>query len=232
MFEGRPIIGIAGGIGSGKSFVAALFAEFGCAVLSADDQARAAFADPDVLRALREGWGDAVFLPDGRVDRKALARTVFDHPDERRRLEALIHPRVAARRTQEMALAAADPAVRAFVWDVPLLFEVGLDKQCDAVVFVDVPEADRLDRVHRIRGWDRAELRRREKSQAPLDIKRRMSKYIVQNTADVGFARKQVEAVLSDILSQSAMVASPEPVTRPEPGPPVGGAGERRTPER
>ena len=77
MFAGRPIIGLAGGIGSGKSFVAALFAEMGCAVIDSDAQARAAYGDPAVLRKLREWWGDAVFRPDGTPDRARIAQIIF-----------------------------------------------------------------------------------------------------------------------------------------------------------
>ena len=204
MFAGKPIIGIAGGIGSGKSFVARLFGELGCLVLSADEQVRAAYADPAVRETLKQWWGDGVINSEGHVDRRAVAQRVFEKPEERRRLEALIHPRVAAMRDAAMVAAATDAQVLAFVWDIPLLFEVGLNTRCDAIVFVDAPWADRLRRVHESRGWDEAELRRRENLQLGLDNKRRMSNDIVQNTADVGFARKQVQEILSRILHQRA----------------------------
>jgi len=204
VFAGKPIIGIAGGIGSGKSFVARLFGELGCLVLSADEQVRAAYADPAVRETLKQWWGDGVINSEGHVDRRAVAQRVFEKPEERRRLEALIHPRVAAMRDAAMVAAATDAQVLAFVWDIPLLFEVGLNTRCDAIVFVDAPWADRLRRVHESRGWDEAELRRRENLQLGLDNKRRMSNDIVQNTADVGFARKQVQEILSRILHQRA----------------------------
>src|SRR5204863_335322 len=89
----------------------------------------------------------------------------------------------------------------AYVWDIPLLFEVGLHARCDALVFVDAPREQRLARVKATRGWDENELVRREKLQHPLDNKRRMSNYIIQNTADVGFAAAQVRDVLSKILA-------------------------------
>jgi dephospho-CoA kinase len=204
LYAGKPIIGIAGGIGSGKSFVARLFGELGCLVLAADEQVRAAYADPEVRDTLKQWWGDCVINREGHVDRRAVAQRVFEKPDERRRLEALIHPRVAAMRDAAMAAAASDAQVLAFVWDIPLLFEVGLNTRCDAIVFVDAPWADRLRRVRETRGWDEAELRRRENLQLGLDNKRRMSNDIVQNTADVGFARKQVQEILSRILHQRA----------------------------
>lgn len=207
MYAGKPIIGIAGGIGSGKSFVARLFGELGCLVLSADDQVRTAYADPEVRATLRRWWGDGVVEPDGQVNRRAVAQRVFEKPEERKRLEALIHPRVAALRDAAMESAASDAQVLAFVWDIPLLFEVGLNSRCDAIVFVDAPWEERLKRVRQTRGWDEAELYRRENLQLGLDNKRRMSNDIVQNTADVGFARKQVKEILSRIVHQRATSA-------------------------
>ena len=201
MFAGKPIIGLAGGIGSGKSTVARLFGEMGGLVLSADEHVREAYSDPAVRSTLRSWWGDAVFDSSGEVDRKVLGRMVFENPEAKRRLEAYIHPIVAQKRQQAMEAAAGDAQVLIYVWDIPLLYEVGLDRDCDAVVFVDSPFEERLKRVKASRGWDEAELLRREKLQLPLDNKRRMSNYIVQNTADVGFARRQVQDVLSTILT-------------------------------
>jgi dephospho-CoA kinase len=215
MFAGKPIIGLAGGIGSGKSFVASLFAGEGCLVLDADASARAAYADPAVRAALRQWWGDAAFLPDGSPDRRAIAERVFSDPPERAKLEHLIHPRVAADRDRLMRLHADDPLVRAYVWDVPLLFETGLNKSCDAVVFVDAPLAERARRVARSRHWPPGELERRENSQYPLDKKRAMSHYVLGNTADAATAREQVRDVLSRILAQS----------NPDPRPGADGTG-------
>ena len=92
--------------------------------------------------------------------------------------------------------------VKAIIWDTPLLFEAGLEKGCDAVVFVDVPQPQRLERVARSRGWDEVELIRREKSQWPLDKKREISDYIIDNTADAEEVRGQVREVLFRILAK------------------------------
>jgi dephospho-CoA kinase len=100
--------------------------------------------------------------------------------------------------------------VVAFVWDTPLLFETGLNEQCDAVVFVDAPQPLRLARVQASRGWDAGELARRENSQLALDTKRNISQYVVKNTADADTVRGQVRAVLSRILERS--VGKPDPV--------------------
>jgi dephospho-CoA kinase len=226
MFAGIPIIGIAGGIGSGKSFVARLFGEFGCAVIDSDAQVRDAYRDPVVLQNLRQWWGDAVFDATGAVNRSAVAREVFDDPAQRRRLEELIHPMVARARDAAMravveeAESGSAPQPLAFVWDTPLLFEAGLRGACDAVVFIDAPYDIRLRRVRRARGWGADELARRENLQWPLDRKKQLSDDVLTNTAeatpdgvspeganpevnaDAGELRNQVGQMLSRILSR------------------------------
>lgn len=201
MYAGKPVIGIAGGIGSGKSFVAKLFGELGCLVISSDDQVRDAYCDPKVLQTLRSWWGDGIVASTGEVDRKAIARKVFADPVERKRLEQLLHPLVHGARDRAMAAHANDAQVIAFAWDTPLLFEVGLDKQCDAVVFVDAPREVRLARLQQERQWTEAELERREKSQMPLDKKREISDYVINNAAGADQVRDQVREVLSRILA-------------------------------
>jgi dephospho-CoA kinase len=180
MFKGKPIIGIVGGIGSGKTYIAQLFGVLGCLVIEADALVREAYEAPSIRDALRKWWGDEVFQADGSVDRSAVAGRIFTKPDDRVRLEGLVHPWVNARREAMQQNAA--PATIAFIWDTPLLFETGLNRQCDAVVFVDAPPEARLPRVAKQRGWDAAELQRREILQLPLDKKREISDYVVINT--------------------------------------------------
>ena len=203
MFSGKPIIGVAGGIGSGKSLVASLLSEMNCLVINSDEMVRQAYRDPSVKQALRQWWGKLVFDPTGEVDRSAVARKIFTLPSERQRLERLIHPIVNERRKVVMNQAAADPKIVAFVWDTPLLFETELNKLCDAVIFVDTPVEIRVQRLKETRGWDQAELERRENSQMPLDKKKRIADYVVVNAADADQVRGQVREVLSRILERA-----------------------------
>jgi dephospho-CoA kinase len=209
VFEGKPIIGIAGGIGSGKTFVANVFGEEGCLVINSDDMVRRVYKDETVKHTLKQWWGKMIFDPNGEIDRPAVARKIFNMPSERQRLEKLVHPIVNQNRERMMNAAAADPAIKGYVWDTPLLFETKLDQHCDAVVFVDSPLEDRLARVRSERGWGPDELEAREKSQLPLDKKRELSHYSIANPADAGDAdrvRVQVKDVLSRVL---ATIASP-----------------------
>ena len=218
MYCGKPIIGIAGGIGSGKSTAATLFGEMGCMVIDSDAQVREAYREPGVVDTLRGWWGDQVLLTDGTVNRSAIAAKVFADPAEKKRLEALLHPMVHAARARQMAAGGADPQVVAYVWDTPLLFEAGVAEQCDAIVFVDAPLQQRLARVRARNGWDEAELLRREKSQLPLDRKRALSDYVLTNTADAAAGpsamtglREQVRRVLSQIVTGSIPPTTPSP---------------------
>src|SRR5881396_2533795 len=184
MFSGKPIIGIAGGIGSGKSLVASILSEMSCLVINSDEMVRQAYKVPGVKQTIRQWWGKLVFDATGEVDRSAVARKIFTLPSERQRLERLIHPIVNEHREKIMNQAAADPKIVAFVWDTPLLFETELNKLCDAIVYVDAPADLRVNRLRDSRGWDQAELERRENSQMPLDKKRKMSQYVVVNASD------------------------------------------------
>ena len=203
MYEGKPIIGIAGGIGSGKSFIAKLFADEACMVISSDEIVRQAYKDPLIKAQVKKWWGLMVFSHDGEIDRAAVERKIFSHPEERRRLEQLLHPYANQVRERMMQQAAADPQVKAFVWDTPLLFETGLDKLCDKIVFVDAPRETRLKRVHELRGWGPMELDERENLQMSLDNKRQISDYVIANTADADSVRGQVRDTLTRILAET-----------------------------
>ena len=198
---GKPIIGIAGGIGAGKSTVASILAEWGAGVVDADGLNHQELNSPEVLAALREWWGETVATADGQADREAIRRIVSDDPEALRRLEGLVHPRIARRSEAVIAAYQADPAVRAIVWDVPLLFEAGLAGRCDCVIFVEADREVRLGRLRKSRSWTGQDLERFEKSQGSLDLKRGQADYIVRNNSDRRSLRRQVEEVFSQILS-------------------------------
>lgn len=195
-----PVIGIVGGIGSGKSEVARVLARLGCVVTDSDALAREIIQRPQVRDELVLWWGSRVLDAHGQVDRARVAEIVFADAAERSRLEGLIHPLIHAERARVIARAARDvPPPAAVVVDAPLLFEAGVDRECDAVVFVDTPIEKRLERV-RERGWDEEELHRRERSQMPLEEKRRRSGYVVNNDGGLADLEEAVRRVLRQIL--------------------------------
>ncbi len=194
--SGRPpVIGLAGGIGAGKSRVAAILTEAGCLVSDSDADARAVFDEAEVIETLRSWWGEQVVRPDGGIDRSEVARRVFADPEERTRLERLVHPAIHARRRARFE--SAPPGTPALVIDAPLLFEAGLDAECDAVLFVDAPREVRLERVRRHRGWDESELDRREAAQWPVHRKRAGADEVVENAVadDPTLGRRVTEAL-------------------------------------
>jgi dephospho-CoA kinase len=195
----KPIIGLTGGVGAGKSTVARMLAELGCLVTDSDALARAVLERADVKAALVSWWGDRILNDAGEVDRRAVASIVFGDARERRRLEELTHPLIEQQR--KMLWAKAPPTTTAFVIDAPLLIEAGLHRECDAVIFVDAPRDVRLQRLRETRGWDEAELARRENSQLPLDVKRQAAHHVVQNTGDLHQLRSQVEHVFQLIVA-------------------------------
>ncbi len=193
-----PVIGLAGGIGAGKSTVAKSFERHGCFVIDSDARAKAALDRPEVRDTLVKWWGDSILSADGRADRSKIAAIVFADPEQRARLEQLVHPIVREDRAAMIreALAAGS---RAVIVDAPLLFEAGVDTECDCVVFVDAPREQRLERVQQTRGWDEQELNRREASQLPLDDKRLRSRHIVENSGKLGGIDAQVGRILASI---------------------------------
>jgi len=192
-----PVIGLAGGIGAGKSAVANILADLGCLVVNSDDLARQALDDPSIKKQIIAKWGDEILDEHNRIDRKQLAKRVFNDPAQREQLEAIIHPWVEARRRERFAR--ADDNTPALVIDAPLVFEANLDRKCDTVIFVDAPREMRLARLAEHRGWDESELTRREAAQMPLDEKRRRSDHVVTNTGDLGELRDEIRRILKQI---------------------------------
>ena len=141
-------VAITGGIGAGKSEALRAFARYGAATISSDDIVHELLrADKEVRDAVRERFGDAVFGPDGQIDRSLVAERVFGHASELDWLERLLHPRVIAgylRWREELAKQPDAPALT--VTEVPLLYEVGGDTRFDAVVVITAPTEVRISR--------------------------------------------------------------------------------------
>jgi len=215
----KPVVGLAGGVGSGKSTVAKMLGELGAGVIESDVLAHAELNHPEVRDLLRQWWGDGILGPDGTVDRRKVAAIVFNDPAQRHRLEAVLHPRVAIRRADLMAEFERQPKCRMIVLDSPLLYETDLDLICDAVIFVDARPELRRERSEKGRGMSEEELRRREKSQQPLDTKRIRADYICDNNSSLAALRAHVERVFSQIVAEAGGTRDarqPGPMSTPD----------------
>jgi dephospho-CoA kinase len=180
------VIGVLGGIASGKSAVARMLAGERGVVIDADALAREALESAEVVARIRAELGPELIGEDGRPDREAVARRVFGSPEARKRLEGWIHPLVRER--IRAGLAEARSAGRSpAVLDVPLLLENdaqhGLAGLCDFLVFVDADPALRERRAVERRSWKPGEVARRERTQMPLAEKRAKARYVIENDA-------------------------------------------------
>ena len=193
------VIGIAGGIGAGKSAAAAALADLGCVVADADMLAKAALDAAAIKTQVVDWWGEDMLDADGAVDRAAVAAVVFEQSDALQRLEGLVHPEVE--RQRQAIFDAAPAGTRALVIDAPLLFEVGLDERCDCVIFIDADRDTRLARVAATRGWDPHELDRREAKQLALDTKRARADHVVVNEAGPEALHAALAAILETLTS-------------------------------
>ena len=194
----KTVIGIVGGIGCGKSTVAAQFASLGCAVIDADGLAHEVLAEPEVVGAVSERFGEDVIGADGLVDRRALGARVFGCPDDLAFLNSVIHPRVLARCEALIEQYRGDAAA-AIVLDMPLLIEVGWEKRCDFLIFVDCEPAKRLERAVKNGKIDVNELKKREKCQISLDKKKQIAHYIIYNNSDISDMAEQTAQLFSSI---------------------------------
>jgi dephospho-CoA kinase len=204
----KPLIGLAGGIGSGKSFVAQALASEGCGVINSDQLGHDVLKEPPIIQQITQWWGPDVLDATGALDRKKIAQLVFHDSTKSQQLNSLIHPRVAALRLQRTAQFAANPAIPAIVWDTPLLFETQLNRDCDVVIFVKSPLDQRLARVAQRRGWTEAELINRENFQISLDNKEKLADYVLDNSGEASETLRQVQQVLSQILAKAPRITN------------------------
>lgn len=200
----KPIIGLAGAIGAGKSTVARVFESLGAAVIDSDRLNHEQLRSPEIIETLRSWWGDRVIAPSGQVDRRTVADIVFASPKELKRLQDLTYPRIEKRRNELFGLCDADERVKAIVLDSPKLFDTGLDRLCDAVVFIEADPEKRLQRAAAARGWTREEVTRRENLQNRLDSKRAKADYTVANNSSIDDLRPSIESILASVLASFA----------------------------
>lgn len=191
-------VGLTGGIASGKSTVGRLIAARGVPVIDADVVAREVTQPGEPALAEISAAFPGVVTADGKLDRRALAARVFADPADRKRLEAIMHPRI-----QERALAHARrweaAGERLAFYEASLLVETGRAREFDALVVVVAPEAQRIARATARDGHTEAEVRARAAAQLPEEAKRAAATHVIDNSGDLAATERQVDALLVDL---------------------------------
>ncbi|HZN45858.1 MAG TPA: dephospho-CoA kinase, partial [Nitrospiraceae bacterium] len=206
MLSSAPMIlvGLTGGVATGKSTVAALFKRCGAKILDADQLAR------QVVEPRKPAWrdivrtfGTTILREDGHLDRQLLADIVFKSPDKLRRLERIIHPRVSSLQRRLTRDIAAKHPHAVIVYEVPLLFEAGVDKRVDTIIVVTADRDTQIARLRQRTGLSRPEALRRIRSQMSLAKKARMADIVLLGTTPRAKLQRQVIRVY-DQLRQTA----------------------------
>ena len=189
------VIGLAGGVASGKSLVASCFQHFGATLLDADRIGHDVLKDVDVVTAIKKQWAEVV-SHDGEINRKALGRIVFDPvegSDQLRVLEQITHPKIGVRIEKRLKELQSE-RIPAAILDAPVMFKADWDRMCDKIVYVDADVELRKQRAAE-RGWDDDEIALREARQTPLETKRSRSTDFIDNSGTKENTYNQAKAL-------------------------------------
>jgi dephospho-CoA kinase len=197
------LVGLTGGIATGKSTVSELLRALGAVVLDADVLAREVVepGQPALAAIVRE-FGRDVLSPDGRLDRKKLAAVVFAAPERRKALEAITHPAIRDRFLAHLAELEAQGFEGLVVWDAPVMIEAGGHKAMDRLVVVVADAATQLARAVG-RDGDRADVERRIANQLPLAEKARLADYVIDNSGDRAATEARTREVYAALLADA-----------------------------
>jgi dephospho-CoA kinase len=188
------VLGLTGGIGSGKSVVAQMFARLGAVVIDADQLAREVVEPGQpALREIATAFGPDVLLPDGRLDRPKLAGIIFADPAERAKLDAITHPRIRARMDEGIKARRSGPGI--LIVDIPLLYENDRTHSVERVIVVWVDPQTQLRRIRHRDGLSTDAARQRIAAQMPLEAKRARADHVIDNSGTREDTRRQVEAI-------------------------------------
>jgi len=192
----KPVIGLIGGIGAGKSSAARCFEQRGGVVIDADAIGHRALEQPDIITKVVERWGEGVRKVDGSLDRRAIGRLVFANQKERKALEELVFPLIQEKIKTEIKKALDKPDIRFVVLDAAVLLEAGWNENVDRIVYVGAPRELRLARVSARSGWTERDLTSRETAQWPEEKKKAKSDVILVNDGGIQELQERVDRLL------------------------------------
>jgi len=212
------IIGLTGGIASGKTTVARVFADLGAVVLYADEVAREVLAPGSpALAQVREAFGPSVFQADGSLDRAALGERVFSNPDERRRLDAITHPPILARITDRLAeWRRAVPAERPriVILEHPLLIETSHTDLVEGIILVAAQQSTQVARLTNVKRLTEEQAWARVRSQGTLEQKLPFADWVIDGEAPLDQVRRRVEQILNELTASAPAAGEPDHPSR------------------
>lgn len=194
------VIGVVGGVASGKSLVTDCLARCGASVLNADLVGHEVLREPEVIAALTQRWGPGVLDPNGQIDRRAVARIVFAPGAEAEKafLESISHPRIAQRLRDQLDAWRKAGNVDVVVLDAAIMLETGWATACDEIWFVDTPAEVRQERAKQ-RGWTEDQWKAREAAQWPVAKKRAAATRVIDNQGTPEETCRQVRQLLEQV---------------------------------
>ncbi len=196
------LVGLTGGVATGKSTVAKMFRRCGAIVIDADELARTVVQPgKPAWREIVRAFGRGILNRDRTIDRHALGTIVFHDEKKLRRLERIIHPRVSREQTRLAKQAAKKDPKAIVIYDVPLLFEAGIDTRVDQIIVVTADREAQIARLKKRNGLTRAEALRRIRSQMPLSKKARSADIVIDGTLPRAVCNKRVHEIFR-ILSK------------------------------
>jgi len=209
------IVGLTGGIASGKSTIASMLIEQGAALIDADKIGHEVLEKGgEVWKDLIETFGEDILAEDGTIDRRKLGGKVFGNPDNLAKLNAISHPRMRTRILQRFDEYRANKTHDIVVFDAAILYEVGWDTGCDEVWVVYVPEEVAVKRLEVRNGMTEEQAQARIRSQMPIDEKRARANVVIENDRPLEEVAKEVSALYAEALKRSRGEA---PRLQPEP---------------
>lgn len=193
-----PVIGVVGGIGSGKTAMSKAFEALGCVRIDADALGHKVLEHAEVRGALVERFGRDILTAEGRVDRKSLARVAFNDDQSTADLNRIVGSRLWTEFIRRVFQSASQPerGTAAVVLDAALLYENDLQRICTTVVFVYAPDDLRRGRIVEGRGWDWAEVERREARQISSSRKQQMADFVVKNDQGLDHLSSEAARIL------------------------------------
>jgi dephospho-CoA kinase len=198
------VVGLTGGIGTGKSTVAAVFEEAGAVVIDADKIAKDAVQkNQPAWRKIVKHFGRRLLLPSGEIDRKLLADIIFNDPRQKSLLDRIVHPFVKAETDRQLKKIEEEHPDSVVILDIPLLFEAGMNHHLAEIIVVYVPEPIQVQRLRRRDRLSAAEAQARIRAQMPIEEKKSRATILIDNSTSPAVTRKMALKVFQDLQLRS-----------------------------